>query len=114
MTDVIAGTFAIVGALFVVLAGVGVLRFGDLFSRMHAATKATTLGIALIAVATAVALDAGRGKVLLATVFIFVTAPASAHFIARAAYRAEGIDVRLDGPDDLRALIDETHDPATE
>lgn len=107
VTGTITGVLAIAGALLVVLAGVGVVRFRDLYSRMHAATKATALGIALIAIAAAVALDSGRGKLLLAVAFLFVTAPASAHFIGRAAYRAEGIDVRLDGPDDLAALIDE-------
>lgn len=107
MTDTITGILAIAGALFVVLAGAGILRFGDLYSRMHAATKATALGIALIAIATVIALDSGRGKILLATVFIFITAPASAHFIGRAAYRAEGIDIQLDGADDLRDLVDE-------
>lgn len=107
MTDTITGVLAIAGSLLVVLAGVGVVRFGDLYSRMHAATKATALGIALIAVAAAVALDSGRGKLLLAVAFLFITAPASAHFIGRAAYRAEGIDIRLDGPDDLDTLIND-------
>ncbi len=106
MVDALTGTLAVLGALLVVLAGVGVLRFRDLYSRMHAATKATTLGFALVALAAALAVDAGRGKILLATVFVFVTGPASAHFIGRAAYRAEGIDVRLDGPDDLGDLLD--------
>ena len=114
MTNTITGILAIAGALLVVLAGVGILRFGDLYSRMHAATKATALGIALIAIATAVALDSGRGKILLATVFIFITSPASAHFIGRAAYRAEGIDINVEGPDDLRTLIDETHPPTSD
>ncbi len=112
MTDAITGILAITGALFVVLAGVGILRFGDLYSRMHAATKATALGIALIGIAAAVALDTGRGKILLAIVFIFITAPASAHFIGRAAYRAEGIDIPLDGADDLRDLVDEPENGA--
>lgn len=107
MVDVTAGVLAIAGALLIVLAGVGVLRLGDLYSRMHAATKATALGIALVAASAAVSLDAGRPKIVLATVFIFVTAPASAHFIGRAAYRAEGIDIRLDGPDDLGELLDD-------
>lgn len=108
MADTITGILAIAGALLVVLAGIGVLRFRDLYSRMHAATKATALGIALIAIAAAISLDSGRGKILLATAFIFLTTPASAHFIGRAAYRAEGIPIHLDGPDDLQGLVDET------
>lgn len=113
ITGAITGVLAIAGALLVVLAGVGVMRFGDLYSRMHAATKATALGIALIAIAAAVALDSGRGKLLLAVAFLFITAPASAHFIGRSAYRAERIDIRLDGPDDLATLIDGPEPPST-
>ena len=45
MTDLIVGTLAIVGAVLVLVAGVGVLRFPDLYARMHAATKATTVAI---------------------------------------------------------------------
>ncbi|HWL43110.1 MAG TPA: monovalent cation/H(+) antiporter subunit G [Ilumatobacter sp.] len=111
MADLIIGVLAIAGALLVVLAGVGVLRFPDLYSRMHATTKATTLGIALIAVAAAIALGDGRDKLLLAVAFIVVTAPAGAHFIGRAAYRAEGIEIHLDGPDDLASLLDENPPP---
>lgn len=107
MVDVIAGVLAIGGASLVVLAGIGVLRLRDLYSRMHAATKATALGIALVAASAAISLDDGRPKIVLATVFLFVTAPASAHLIGRAAYSAEGIDVLLDGPDDLGDLLDD-------
>jgi multicomponent Na+:H+ antiporter subunit G len=110
MTDAIVGVLTIAGASLFVLAGVGMLRFPDLYSRMHAATKATALGIVLIGIAVAVALDEGRGKILLATAFILLTAPASAHFVGRAAYRVEGIELRLDGPDDLAELLDDTHD----
>jgi len=112
MTDVIVGTLAIAGALLVLLAGVGVLRFPDLYARMHAATKATTVGIALISIAGAIAIDGGAAKILLAAAVILVTAPSAAHFIGRAAYRAEGIDIQLDGPDDLRNLmVDTTEEP---
>lgn len=106
MADAIAGALAVAGAVLVLLAGIGVVRFPDLYSRMHAATKASTLGIALVSVAGAVALDSGRGKILLAAAVIFITAPSAAHFVGRSAYRAEGIDIRIDGGDDLRAMIE--------
>ena len=63
---------AVAGAVFVLLAGVGALRFPDVYARMHAATKASTLGIALVGLATAVALDDGRAKTLVAVAFIAV------------------------------------------
>ena len=105
MGEIVVGVLAIAGALFVCLAGVGVVRFGDLYARMHAATKASTVGIGLIGIAGAIAIDGGASKILLATAIIFVTAPSAAHFIGRAAYRAEGVALRLDGPDDLEELL---------
>lgn len=104
---------AVAGAVFVLLAGVGALRFPDVYARMHAATKASTLGIALVGLATAVALDDGRAKTLVAVAFIFVTAPTGAHFVGRAAYRAEGIAIDLATRDDLAALIDGPDPPGT-
>ena len=111
--DTVVGVLAIAGAVFVLLAGAGVLRFPDVYARMHAATKASTLSVALIGLATAMALDDGRAKTLVAVAFIFVTAPSAAHFVGRAAYRAEGIHIDLATRDDLAALIDGPNSPNT-
>jgi multicomponent Na+:H+ antiporter subunit G len=105
MHDVVVGVLAIMGATFILLAGVGVVRFPDLYARMHAATKASTIGIALVGTAGAITIDGGAAKIVLATAIIFVTAPSAAHFIGRASYRADGTTVRLDGPDDLHDLM---------
>ncbi len=105
MADVIVGVLAVAGSVFVLLAGVGVLRFPDLYARMHAGTKATTVGIALVGGAGVVAIDGGTAKIVLAVVVIFVTAPSAAHFVGRTAYRAEGVDLRLDGYDDLGDVL---------
>ena len=86
VVDLVVGASVIVGSVLVMLAGLGVLRFPDLFSRMHAATKATTLGLGLIGVAAALAVDDVAGRVVAA---VFVTAPAAAHMVARATYRPE-------------------------
>lgn len=107
MTSTAVDALTVTGSLFVLLAGVGVLRFPDVYARMHAATKASTLGIALIGLATAIALDGGRAKALIAVAFIFVTAPSAAHFIGRAAYRAEGIDINVATRDDLATILDD-------
>ncbi|MGE0881247.1 MAG: monovalent cation/H(+) antiporter subunit G [Acidimicrobiia bacterium] len=111
MTDTVVGVLAIVGATLVFLAGVGVMRFTDLYARMHAATKATTVGIGLIAIAGAIAVPGGTAKIVTAAIFIFVTAPSGAHFIGREAYHAEHIEISLDGPDDLSAMLDEPDQP---
>jgi multicomponent Na+:H+ antiporter subunit G len=107
MSEIVVGILALVGATFMCLAGVGVVRFGDLYARMHAATKASTVGIGLIGIAGAIAIDGGAAKILLATAIIFVTTPSAAHFIGRAAYRAEGVAIEVDGPDDLDELMRE-------
>ena len=106
MASVVAGILALTGAALMLLAGIGIVRFPDLYSRMHAATKATTLGIALVAAAGAVALDGGRAKLLLATALIFITAPVASHLVGRAGYRAERIEMRLEAQDDLAAVLD--------
>jgi multicomponent Na+:H+ antiporter subunit G len=108
--DAAVAILTITGATFVLLAGIGAVRFPDVYARMHAATKASTLGIALVGLATAITLDGGRAKTLLAVAFIFVTAPSAAHLVGRAAYRAEGIEIDLATRDDLAALIDDQGD----
>lgn len=107
MIDTVVGVLAIIGGLLVLLAGVGVVRFPDVYARMHAATKASTLGIALIGIAGAIALDGGSAKILLAVAFIFITAPSAAHLVGRAAYRVEGIDIDLEARDDLAEFLED-------
>ena len=97
---------AILGAALVLLAGLGVLRLPDFYARMHAATKASTIGIGLIGLAGAVTLDEGRFKTLVAVAFIFVTAPVAAHFIGRVVYGSQGIDIYLAPRDDLATRDD--------
>jgi multicomponent Na+:H+ antiporter subunit G len=88
MTAAFAGFFLIVGAAFMLLAAVGVLRMPDLLTRLQATSKATTLGVGCLMIG--VAIHFGEfGTVLRACVIVvlfFVTAPISAHVIARAAY----------------------------
>lgn len=76
------------GALFMLVAALGVFRLPDLFMRMHAATKAGTLGAGLLLLAVAVHYgELGLTTRALATiVFLLLTAPISAHAIGRAAY----------------------------
>lgn len=105
IADVIVGVTTVAGAALMFLAGVGAVRLRDLYSRIHAIAKAPTLGMALISLGGAMALDEGRGKILLAVTLIFITAPSAAHFIGRAAYRAADVEHRLDGDDDLAAAV---------
>lgn len=101
---------ALAGAAFMLLSGIGILRFPDLYARMHAATKATTLGVALLGTGAVFALGETRLKALLAVAFVFLTGPSAAHFVGRAAYRAEGVEFDLDTQDDLAQLFEEDRD----
>lgn len=113
MTDVVTGVLALAGAVMVLLSGLGTLRLGDVYARMHAATKAGTVGILLVALAAAVDLHEGRAKTLVAVAFVFVTAPSAAHLVGRAAYRAEGINIDLEPRDDLADLLDDADQAPT-
>ncbi|HMY20320.1 MAG TPA: monovalent cation/H(+) antiporter subunit G [Polyangium sp.] len=79
----------VLGAFFMFVASLGVLRLADFYTRIHAPTKAATLGLAFFLVALAIHLRYGAGvaKALLAMLFVGMTAPVGAHILARAAYR---------------------------
>jgi multicomponent Na+:H+ antiporter subunit G len=88
MSEVISAILILVGSIFIFIATVGMLRMPDLLMRMHAATKAGTLGASLILVGaifrfhqTNVIIEA-----LLTIIFIFITIPIASHLLARAAY----------------------------
>jgi multicomponent Na+:H+ antiporter subunit G len=80
----------VVGALFGAIAGLGVLRLPDLFTRMHSASKAGAVGAGLVLLAIAiVGFDASIAlRAVLGILFLLLTTPLSAHLLARAAYHA--------------------------
>lgn len=89
MTDWIAAALLVSGGVFCLVAGVGILRLGDVFARMHAATKAGTLGLALVCLALMVKATTVLQVVEALFVFLFMifSAPVGAHLIGRAAFR---------------------------
>lgn len=76
------------GALLVLLAALGLARLPDLFMRMQAAAKASSLGVALMLAGVAVRFHDLAVLTLSAAIvaFLFVTTPVAAHLIARSAY----------------------------
>lgn len=81
----------LLGTFFILSASIGIVRFPDLYTRLHAATKASTLGISFVLIAAFLFLYVEHslisGKLLLAILFLFLTNPVSAHMISRAAHR---------------------------
>lgn len=89
MMDAIAGVLVLIGGVFAFIAGLGILRLPDLLNRMHASTKAGTLGSSLALVAAAVHFD-GSGvtvRVVMTILLLLLTAPIAAHMLGRAAVR---------------------------
>lgn len=92
-TEIVASALLLIGLAFTLIGSIGLVRLPDFYTRMHAPTKATTLGVSALLAAAALALP---GSVLptalkagLAIVFFFLTAPIGAHMLARAALRGE-------------------------
>lgn len=90
LIEIVTGIMLIIGALFALVASVGLIRLKDVYMRMHAASKAGTLGSGVMLLALAIdATDlAVVTRALAGVVFFLLTAPISAHLLAKAAYAA--------------------------
>ena len=91
LVEVLVSGFLLVGAFFALVGSIGLVRLNDFYSRLHGPTKATTLGVGGTLVASAIFFSTrGEGVSLhevLVSAFLFMTAPVSAHLLARAALR---------------------------
>jgi len=85
---IVSYIFMIIGAVFLALGGLGVLRMPDVFNRIQAGTKATTLGAFSLTLGVGLANPDWLLKALLIIVFIAVTNPVGSSVLARAAYKA--------------------------
>ncbi|MFY1619951.1 monovalent cation/H(+) antiporter subunit G [Micromonospora sp. WMMD736] len=103
IADWLGAACLVAGALLALCAGIGVLRFPDALSRMHAATKPQVLGVLLLLLGIALRLRslADLGMILLVGVFQLATAPVAAQMIGRAAYRSGRLDRGLLDADEL-------------
>lgn len=91
MRAVLASAAVLAGAAFMFVAALGVARLPDLYTRMQAATKATTVGVVGVMCGVAIAhLDASVTiRAVLVAGFFLLTAPVAAHAIARSAHTRE-------------------------
>ncbi|AKI01249.1 monovalent cation/proton antiporter, MnhG/PhaG subunit [Hoeflea sp. IMCC20628] len=88
IATLISAALLVIGSIFALIAAIGLLRLPDLYTRMHAASKAGTMGSCLMLIALAIhASDVGTvSRALAGVVFFLLTAPVSAHLLAKAAY----------------------------
>ena len=124
MFDLLLNVFAIGGALFTLVAAIGLVRFPDFYCRIHAAAKAGAFGGALMVFAAGIALGTFKDWVLslLIIVFFYVTTPVASHLLAKAAmergvffYRKhKPANSSEDGPDEDDAEGSEGAPPPSE
>lgn len=88
------------GSFLILVAGIGVLRFRNALARLHALTKASTLGVVLVLVGAAVASDRPNDwtSLLLAALLQLATSPISASLISRSTFMVRTMDDDLDSP----------------
>ena len=105
--DVVAAVLLVLGTLLSAVAGFGLLRFPDVLSRMHAATKPQVLGLFLALAGLGFALKtwAVVPVLIVAWVMQLITAPVSAHLVGRATYRSHHLDPAHIAVDDLAKAI---------
>jgi multicomponent Na+:H+ antiporter subunit G len=103
----IGEAIVLIGAVLTLISAVGVVRFPDALSRMHALTKASTVGFVLIAVGACLNMTNANDitSVLLAAGLQLLTLPVAATLIARSTYWARRIPVQIDGADELRRAV---------
>lgn len=93
MLEYVLSFLILTGAVFTFIGSLGLTRLKDFYTRLHGPTKATTLGVGSLLIASAIYFSTrGEGVSLhevLVTLFLFITAPVSAHLLAKAALHLE-------------------------
>lgn len=91
--EIIGVLLIFIGSILSVISAIGIIRFPDIYSRAHAATKTTTLAVLLILFGSFLYFWLSElfisVRLLLGILFVFLTAPVSGHLILRASYRAK-------------------------
>ena len=107
IADVITAVCLLTGAALCLVAAIGIVRFPDLMSRMHAATKPQVLGMLVLLVGVGLQVRNPRdiGMLLLVASFQLLTAPVSAHMVGRAAYRTDNVRPDLLVVDELAPAV---------
>lgn len=103
--EILIAFHLVVGAIFVLVGSFGLLKLPTLMSRLHGPSKATTLGVGGCLVASMLYFGIPEGRLsvqeLLITFFLFITAPVTAHFVAKThLHLTEGSESELPPPDD--------------
>ncbi|MFC3750289.1 Na+/H+ antiporter subunit G [Paenibacillus sp. GCM10012306] len=91
--EIIGAVLILIGAIFSLISAIGNVRLPDVYTRSHAASKSSTLGVLCALVGTLLYFLISDGffsiRLILGIFFVFLTAPVAAHVICRAAYRSQ-------------------------
>ena len=89
MLEIVIAILIILGGFFTLVGSIGLFKLPDFYMRLHGPTKASTLGVGAILIASSVYFSSKSGDIslheVLVTLFLFITAPVSAHLMAKAA-----------------------------
>ncbi|MBK5969865.1 MULTISPECIES: Na+/H+ antiporter subunit G [Thiorhodovibrio] len=89
LIEILVSAFVLIGASFALIGSIGLLRLPDFYTRLHGPTKATTLGISGMLIASGLYFSTSTDSIslheILVLLFLFITAPVSAHLLAKAA-----------------------------
>lgn len=89
MLDIVLSILIILGGFFTLVGSLGLFKLPDFYMRLHGPTKASTLGVGAVLIASALYFSTKTGDIslheVLVTLFLFITAPVSAHLMAKAA-----------------------------
>jgi|SoiMethySBSTD1v2_1073268.scaffolds.fasta_scaffold2922586_2 multicomponent Na+:H+ antiporter subunit G len=107
--EAIVAIFILIGTFFSFLSAIGLLRLPDVYTRSHAASKSTTLGVLCTLFGTFLYFLVSDSyisiRLILGIFFVFLTAPVSAHMISRSAYRSNVKLADVSVQDDLKEYI---------
>jgi len=110
--ELIGAILILIGSIISMISAVGIIRFRDVYSRAHAATKTTTLAVLLTLTGVFIYFWLGEGyisvRLSLVIVFVFITAPVSGHLVLRAAYRSHVKMSDATAEDELREVVFKT------
>ncbi|OZG72852.1 Na+/H+ antiporter subunit G [Hahella sp. CCB-MM4] len=89
LVELLVSILIVAGAGFALIGSIGLVRLPDFYTRLHAPTKATTLGMGCLLVASIALISLAEAELsvheLLITLFLFITAPVTAHMLAKTA-----------------------------
>ncbi len=109
IVKLISALIILFGSIISVVSAIGMIRFYDVYSRAHAATKTTTLAVLITLIGVFLYVWLGEGyvsiRLVLGIAFVFMTAPVSGHLVLRAAYRSKTKLAEQTAEDELRPVL---------